>query len=105
MPDAIPKSLEGKPQWVLNRQKEFTAEELAQIRRQYCALIKLIDDQVGELLYALRKRDMLDNTVIIFTSDHGEMLGDHGLFQKQVPYEPSIHIPLIVAGPGIEPGS
>ena len=104
MPDAIPKSLEGKPQWVLNRQKEFTAEELAQIRRQYCALIKLIDDQVGELLYALRKRDMLDNTVIIFTSDHGEMLGDHGLFQKQVPYEPSIHIPLVVAGPGIEPG-
>ena len=104
MPDAIPKSLEGKPQWVLNRQKEFTAEELAQIRRQYCALIKLIDDQVGELLYALRKRDMLDNTVIIFTSDHGEMLGDHGLFQKQVPYEPSIHIPLVVAGPGIAAG-
>ena len=104
MPDAIPKSLEGKPQWALNRQKEFTTEELAQIRRQYCALIKLIDDQVGAILDALETRKMLDNTVIIFTSDHGEMLGDHGLFQKQVPYEPSIHIPLIVAGRAIAQG-
>ena len=56
------------------------------------------------LLDALEMRDMLDNTIIIFTSDHGEMLGDHGLFQKQVPYEPSIHIPLIVAGPDIARG-
>ncbi|MCY3796168.1 MAG: sulfatase-like hydrolase/transferase [Chloroflexi bacterium] len=104
MPDAVPKRLDGKPQWLLNRQKDPSAEELAHIRRQYCALIKLIDDQVGLLLDALTRRDMLDNTVIIFTSDHGEMLGDHGLFQKQVAYEPSIHIPLLVAGPGMEPG-
>ena len=61
-------------------------------------MIKLIDDQVGLLLDALKRRDMLDNTVIIFTSDHGEMLGDHDLFQKQVPYEPSIHIPLDCGG-------
>ena len=105
MPSAIPKSLDGKPQWILNRQKDCSAEELAHIRRQYCALIKLIDDQVGRLIDALKSRDMLDNTIIIFTSDHGEMLGDHGLFQKQAPYEPSIHIPLIVAGPGIRAGA
>ena len=105
MPDAIPKSLDGKPHWILNRLKDCSARELAQIRRQYCALIKLIDDQVGALLDALETRNMLDNTYIIFTSDHGEMLGDHGLWQKQVPYEPSIHIPLIVAGPGIDQGT
>ena len=104
MPAAIPKSQHGKPQWIGRREKEFGAPELAKIRRQYCALIELIDDQVGALLDALEARDMLDNTIIIFTSDHGEMLGDHGLFQKQVPYEPSIHIPLIVAGPGIDGG-
>ncbi len=104
MPAAIPKNQHGRPGWVLKRQKDFSEEELAHIRRQYCALIKLIDDQVGALLDALESRNMLDNTIIIFTSDHGEMLGDHGLFQKQVPYEPSIHIPLIVAGPGIAQG-
>ncbi|MCY4537429.1 MAG: sulfatase-like hydrolase/transferase [Chloroflexi bacterium] len=105
MPDAVPKNRNGKPQWIRNRQQEFSAEELARIRRQYCALIKLIDDQVGALLDALAARDMLENTYIIFTSDHGEMLGDQGLFQKQAPYEPSIHIPLIVSGPGIERGA
>ena len=104
MPDAIPKNQHGRPQWMLNRQKDFSDEELARIRRQYCALIKLIDDQIGALLDALKTREMLENTIIIFTSDHGEMLGDHGLFQKQVPYEPSIHIPLIVAGPGVRAG-
>ena len=104
MPEAIPKSQHGKPQWIRNREKEFDAPELAQIRRQYCALIELIDDQVGALLDALETRDMLDNTIIVFSSDHGEMLGDHGLFQKGTPYEPAIHIPLIVAGPGIDGG-
>ena len=104
MPDAIPKHQDGKPQWIRARQKEFDGDELAKIRRQYCALIELIDDQVGMLLDALEARDMLDNTIIIFSSDHGEMLGDHGLFQKQLPYEPSIHIPLVVSGPGIEGG-
>ena len=104
MPPAIKSRSDGVPRWIKGRQKACDEAELAHIRRQYCALIKLIDDQVGLLLDALKRRDMLDNTVIIFTSDHGEMLGDHGLFQKQVPYEPSIHIPLIVAGPGIAQG-
>ena len=104
MPAAIPASPSGKSRWVHARQKTCSEAELANIRRQYCALIKLIDDQVGLLLEALRRRDMLENTVIIFTSDHGEMLGDHGLWQKSLPYEPSIHIPLIVSGPGISGG-
>ena len=104
MPSAIRSLREGKPRWIKGRQRACNEAELAHIRRQYCALIKLIDDQVGLLLAALKRRDMLDNTVIIFTSDHGEMLGDHDLWQKQAPYEPAMHIPLIVAGPGIERG-
>ena len=104
MPAAIPQPPGAKPQWMEARRKDFGAEELARIRRQYCALITLIDDQVGALLGALERRGMLENTIIIFTSDHGEMLGDHGLFQKQTPYEPAIHIPLIVAGPGVKAG-
>lgn len=104
MPPATPMPFGEQPQWKKARQKDFGAAELAHIRRQYCALITLIDDQVGALLAALEKRDMLENTIIMFTSDHGEMLGDQGLFQKQTPYEPAIHIPLIVSGPGIAEG-
>ena len=104
MPAATPKPAGEQPQWKQARQKDFSAEELAHIRRQYCALISLIDDQVGALLAALEKRHMLDETIVIFTSDHGEMLGDQGLFQKQTPYEPALRIPLIVSGPGIVAG-
>ncbi|MFW6270993.1 MAG: sulfatase [Bacillota bacterium] len=55
-------------------------------------------------MYVLEERKMLGNTYIIFASDHGEMLGDHGLYIKHVAYEPSMHIPLIISGPGIEAG-
>ncbi|MCA9887204.1 MAG: sulfatase-like hydrolase/transferase [Anaerolineae bacterium] len=101
MPDGIPAHADQKPGWIHKMQKQFDGEQLARIRRQYCALIKLIDDQIGMILDALEKRGMLDNTYIIFASDHGEMMGDHHLFTKRVGYEPSIHVPLICAGPGI----
>lgn len=112
MPEAIPANMDQKPAWVRARPRfisdgsaEIAPDDLANVRRQYCALIKLIDDQVGMILDALQKRDMLDNTYIIFASDHGEMLGDHTLWTKSVPYEPAIHVPLICAGPGIEQGT
>ena len=54
------------------------------------------------MLHALEKRGMLENTYIIYSSDHGEMLGDHGLYTKSTAYEASLRVPLIVAGPGIE---
>ena len=47
---------------------------------------------------------MLDNTYIVFSSDHGEMLGDHGAFTKGLPYDPSMRVPLLASGPGIAPG-
>lgn len=74
------------------------------IRRNYAAACEGIDEWVGHLLDAVAQRGELDNTVVIFTSDHGEMLGDHGRFLKQVPQEGSVHVPLIVAGPGIARG-
>lgn len=104
VPESIPGNSNQKPQWIREDQVEFTQDELAHVRRQYCALIKLIDDQVGMILAALEKRGVLDSTYIVFASDHGEMLGDHNLFLKRFAYEPSIHIPLICAGPGIPEG-
>ena len=67
----------------------------------YYAMIKLIDDQVGCLLAALEETGQRDNTLIIFTSDHGEMLGDHGLIQKGCRfYEGLVRVPLIFSWPG-----
>ena len=67
----------------------------------YYAQILLIDDQVGRMLDALEASGQRENTLIIFTSDHGEMLGDHGLLQKGCRfYEGAVHIPLILSWPG-----
>ena len=104
MPKAIHDNRQGKAQWIRNRAKEFDPEDVAITRRQYCGAIELIDDHIGLILDALEKRGMADNTYIIYSSDHGEMLGDHGLYTKSVPYEAALRVPLAVAGPGIEGG-
>jgi arylsulfatase A-like enzyme len=68
----------------------------------YCTLI---DDQVGLLLAALENEGVLDDTLVIFASDHGEMLGSHGLWHKMMPYEEALRVPLVMRLPGtIQPG-
>jgi len=104
VPNAIRDSMARKPAWVRNRIRAMEAEEVAVTRRQYCGAIELIDDQVGSILDALERRGLHEHTVILFSSDHGEMLGDHGLYTKSVAYEPSLRVPLLVAGLGIEGG-
>jgi arylsulfatase len=104
IPPAIAPELNSKPGWLKGRQKKATADEILVARRQYCASIELIDDQIGKILDVLEQRKMWDNTYVVFSSDHGEMLGDHGLFTKHVAYEASLRVPLIVAGPGIAAG-
>jgi choline-sulfatase len=101
-PEPIAGSPDRKPRWYRARRREIVPEEIAVTRRQYCGAIELIDDQVGLMLEVLERRNMVESTYIVFTSDHGEMLGDHGLYSKEVPYESSIRIPLVVAGPGIQ---
>ncbi len=101
-PAIIADNMDRKPDWVKRRVIDISPEEMAITRRQYCAAIELIDNQIGEILHALEKRGMLDNTYIIYSSDHGEMLGDHGLYTKSVAYEASLRVPLIAAGPDIE---
>lgn len=104
MPEAIKLVREGKPGWAQGRVKTEDPVKIAETRRQYCASMEVIDDQIGLILDSLERREMLNNTYIIFTSDHGEMLGDHGMYTKWLAYEPSIHVPLIIAGPSIEAG-
>ena len=76
----------------------------AQMRRQrahYYANVSLIDAELGKITDALGRRGVLDNTIIIFTSDHGDCLNDHGHSQKWTMYEQSVHVPAIVSGPGV----
>ena len=64
-------------------------------------MIKLIDDQLGRIIAVLEDTGQRDNTLVIFTSDHGETLGDHGLIQKGCRfYEGLVRVPLIFTWPG-----
>jgi len=101
MPKPIAPQPEGKSRAYTRRQCNMEADEIEKTRRMYCAAIELIDDQVGLIIEALEKRGMLENTVILFASDHGEMLGDHGLYTKSLAYEQSMRVPLLMCGPGI----
>jgi arylsulfatase len=75
------------------------------IQEAYYAAITLIDTHIGRILDALEQSGRADNTIVIFTTDHGEMLGDLGGYQKHIPYEGSAHIPLIARGPGFPEGA
>ena len=70
------------------------------MKSHYYAKIAFDDDVIGSFLKVLREKRLMDNTLIIYTSDHGEMLGDHRLVQKVVFYEGSLNIPLIIRPPG-----
>ncbi|MBK1833165.1 sulfatase-like hydrolase/transferase [Roseibacillus ishigakijimensis] len=70
-------------------------------RREYYAAISHLDAQVGRILAALEKSGKAEDTVIIFTSDHGLACGEHGLLGKQNMYEHSLKAPFLIAGPGI----
>ena len=73
---------------------------------QYYGMIKCIDDNIGRLLDTLAKNDLLKNTIIIFTSDHGDMRGEHHRENKSVPFEASNKVPFLITYPGkIPPGT
>jgi arylsulfatase A-like enzyme len=73
-------------------------------KQEYYALITHLDGQVGRILDALRASGKADNTVIMFTADHGLAMGRHGLLGKQNLYDHSVRPPLIMMGPGIPAG-
>jgi arylsulfatase len=70
-------------------------------RAHYMDKCSLIDRRIGRLESALRERGFLENTIIIFTSDHGDNLGDYGVWDKRFFYEQSVGVPLVIAGPAV----
>lgn len=80
-------------------------EAIRQLRRLYYASVEFLDDEIGRLLQGLESLGLSENTIVVFSTDHGEMLGDHALITKGLShYDRGIRVPLIVAGPGIQTG-
>ncbi|MFV0400547.1 MAG: sulfatase-like hydrolase/transferase [Oscillospiraceae bacterium] len=109
MPDPITgdwsATLEGTPQGFLAGSYEntnmhlFGPEQLRASKRAYYAMITQLDYSLGLLFGCLREQGLFEDTWIVFTSDHGEMLGDHHMSQKNLFFEGSSHIPLIIVPP------
>ena len=75
------------------------AENIRNMRSIYYGMISEIDDKLGEILDKLDELGLAENTLVIFTSDHGEMLGDHGMHSKSIFYEGGVHVPLLMRFP------
>lgn len=78
-------------------------QRLARSTQAYYAQISFVDEQIGRILSELDELGLADNTLVLFASDHGEMLGDHWAWQKQCSYEPAIRVPMILRFPGRAP--
>ena len=79
---------------------QWTEDEIARARAAYFGLCTYLDDKIGHLMDVLEEQGLAENTVIIHTSDHGDMLGEHGLWRKMCFYEQSANVPLQIAWPG-----
>lgn len=89
----IPQDYDGSP------------DELLEVRRNYAAMLENIDRNIGLLLDNLKQAGELENTLIVYASDHGEMLGNKGLYFKCLPWKPSLSIPIVISGPGLRKGA
>jgi choline-sulfatase len=81
---------------------KIDAERVRAARRAYYGSISYVDWRIGRLIDVLRETGRLDDTVVVLTSDHGDMLGERGLWYKMTFYEGSARVPLVIAGPGLD---
>ena len=108
LPDTLEADVSDRPAHLQrgSNSARFMRDGETTIRRwmsYYYALVTLIDDYVGKLVAALEEKGLLDNTLVIYTSDHGEMLGDFAMAGKCTFYEPVLNVPLFVIPPGGAP--
>ncbi|WP_430469409.1 choline-sulfatase [Thalassospira lucentensis] len=83
---------------------DITRENVRRSRQAYFANVSYIDDKIGQIMDVLERTEQADNTIILFLSDHGDMLGERGLWFKMSFFEGSARVPLMMAGPNITPG-
>lgn len=106
-----PENRAGKPIWVQNQRNSwhgidfFYAQDRAMndYLKDYYGALSAVDDSLGRIMEYLRQNDLEDDTMIVFTSDNGFMVGDHGLIDKRNAYEGSVRVPLVISAPGLVP--
>ncbi|MEM9646145.1 MAG: sulfatase [Planctomycetota bacterium] len=111
--DEAKRDLEDVPPMAIQRDtknwpyyfKDVTVEEARKCKQAYFASISFVDAQIGRLLDALEENDLMENTIIVFWSDHGYFLGEKGLWYKRKAFERAAKMPLIIAAPGMTVGS
>lgn len=107
-PEYLEAYADAPPEQLLNRANFTTdgrGETALKHARNYFAAVTGIDEQIGRILTALDRAGLRDDTIVVFTADHGEMMGSHGLMQKNVWYDESLLVPFIIRWPGrIAPG-
>ncbi|MWD26920.1 choline-sulfatase [Aquicoccus sp. SCR17] len=86
------------------RSFDITEEDVRRSRRAYFANISYLDDKIGQVMEALEGTRQEEDTIILFVSDHGDMLGERGLWFKMSFFEGSVRVPMMIAAPGMEPG-
>ncbi|EAU47702.1 choline-sulfatase [Salipiger bermudensis] len=86
------------------RSFDITEEDIRRSRQAYFANISYLDDKIGEILEALEGTRQDQDTIILFVSDHGDMLGERGLWFKMSFFEGSSRVPMMISAPGLEPG-
>jgi N-acetylglucosamine-6-sulfatase len=103
---------EGQPAWVRAQRQSWhgvdgmynQTVDFDEFTRLYCETMRAVDDSVGRVVAALKEQDLLEETLLIFTSDNGFLFGEHGHIDKRSMYEPSIRIPLIAHCPALFEG-
>jgi arylsulfatase A-like enzyme len=105
VPEGYLETLPEPTQNTLTRKKDqvnLDPDLAKQAIQAYYASITFADAQLGKILEALDQSGLRENTIIVFTSDHGYHMGEHGYYQKTTLFENATHVPLIIAGPGVK---
>jgi N-acetylglucosamine-6-sulfatase len=108
-----PENYDGKPMWVRNQRNSWHGVDfpyhsdldIADYYRRYAETLLAVDESVGRIVDLLRRRQLLDSTIVVFMGDNGFAFGEHGLIDKRTAYEESMRVPLLMAGGGLPAGA
>lgn len=106
-----PEYMQGKPMWVKNQRNSWhgidffyaSDRKMTDYLEDYYGALSAVDDSLGRIMKYLREHGLDDETMVVFYSDNGFLIGDHGLIDKRNAYEGSIRVPMVVSAPGLLP--